>query len=159
MGLDITVHKQLILRSGRIYDTGAVACPAAVWDGTLWWQKEAYFMADYAYLNLEHPDGSRYDWNTYEDDDSPYYGEWVLTPEAVRDVLTKCSKALTYEQNASGCSARLSELLPLGMCGRYHYGNCYNDAFFSDIRLVLRTLPCVLEFLEDTDVRLVMEIY
>lgn len=156
MGLDITVHKNLILRSGRKYDAGAVPCYSATWDDTLWWQKEAYFMADYAYMNLQREHDPEYG----VDDDSPYYGDWILTSDAVLDILEKCSRALIYDEHSAKYHIdELNSLFPLGKCGSYHYNNSYNKAFFDDVRLVVRTLPCVLEYVGDTDVELILKIY
>lgn len=140
----------LVLRSGKLYDCGTLPCPAEYFTGELWWQKSCYMVADYAYMNLER-------FSDEHHKDMPYYGEFILTIDAAKDIIERANKALTMEFHANAHTDELSKLFPLGECGKFHY-KTYNESFFDDLRTVLRTLPVVMEYAGDIDVILIMYI-
>lgn len=88
-------------------------------------------------------------------DPDDYIGDFVLTAEAVTDILNRASKAVKLEHTNN--KAQLKELFPMGKCMQGHYDG-YDVSFFDDLRKVLTTLPTAMEYAVDSDVQLILSI-
>lgn len=136
MGLDISISKKLLLRSGATYDLGCVECPAEPKCHELWYQSECFFLADYAKDNLKRISG----------DESSFYGTYELPMDNILDIIKRCNQVLNtyYDKN-------LKKIFPMGECMKGGY-NGYDDRFYRDAEFCAKTLSVTMEDFGNHDV-------